>query len=313
MRKMLNTTHVEGVLYDHDLVKKVTGETSKNPGTEFISGTISVATDDAQTNIVTIHYTYVTENTSKGKSNPAWKVLESIIDNNKTIMNVGADEALRVRCDSAIGYNEFYSDRNGDEELVRVRRNEGGFVHAVTDALDEDEKNRDKWKADMLITNVREVEADEERNLPAKAVVCGYIFNFNGNLIPTEFTAKSPAAMNYFLGLDASVKNPTLTCVWGRQISQTVTKTTTTESAFGEAEVHTTKSSVRDFVITGAAKMPHEWDDESTMTAQEFKEALANRETELATIKQRQDEYAASKQNSAVNRAAATPKDKYIF
>ena len=34
--KMFNQTHIEGALYQHDLTLKVTGENSKNPGTEFI-------------------------------------------------------------------------------------------------------------------------------------------------------------------------------------------------------------------------------------------------------------------------------------
>ena len=45
-KNLINEAHIEGLLYDHKLEKKVTGPQSKNPGTEFISGTISVATDD---------------------------------------------------------------------------------------------------------------------------------------------------------------------------------------------------------------------------------------------------------------------------
>jgi len=33
MRKTINTTHIEGWLYQHALSLKVTGEKSKNPGT----------------------------------------------------------------------------------------------------------------------------------------------------------------------------------------------------------------------------------------------------------------------------------------
>ncbi len=53
-KNFLNQTHVEGVLYEHDLQEKVSGENSKNPGTPFISGSIGIATDNAMTNIVTI-------------------------------------------------------------------------------------------------------------------------------------------------------------------------------------------------------------------------------------------------------------------
>ena len=76
--KMINATHVEGLLYEHKLEKKVTGENSKNPGTTYITGTIDIATDDNCVNIVPIHYTYVTEKTAKGNTNATYGVLNNI-------------------------------------------------------------------------------------------------------------------------------------------------------------------------------------------------------------------------------------------
>ena len=62
MMKLKNETHIEGYLYEHALEKKQTGPNSKNPGTDFIAGTISIATDEACLNIVPVHFTYVTAN-----------------------------------------------------------------------------------------------------------------------------------------------------------------------------------------------------------------------------------------------------------
>ena len=59
----------------------------------------------------------------------------------------------------------------------------------------------------MLITGVKEVEADEERHLPEKVVVRGAVFDFRGGLLPVEFSAVNPKAMDYFIGLDASNAN----------------------------------------------------------------------------------------------------------
>ena len=44
--------HIEGYIYEHKREEKVSGETSKNPGTPFISGTLSIATDDELLNVV---------------------------------------------------------------------------------------------------------------------------------------------------------------------------------------------------------------------------------------------------------------------
>lgn len=294
MKKMMNQTHIEGVLYEHKLELKESGPNSKNPGTKFISGTVDIATDDAGINIVPVHFTYVTEKTSKGSTNATYTTLMNIIDGKYgTVMANGKENAVKLRIDSALGLNEFYSDRNGKEELVSVKRNEGGFVH-VADALADDENTRNTFTCDMLITNVSIKEADEERNLPEKAVIKGAIFDFRNSLLPVEFSAINPKAIAYFESLEASNTNPTFTKVWGRQVSETIIRTITEESAFGEDSVREVKSSRKDFVITGASKEPYEWDSEDSITANELAEAIAARETYLATVKQRQDEYRAS-------------------
>ena len=307
-KSFINTTYVEGILYEHDLQLKVSGEKSKNPGTQFITGSVSIATDDAMTNIVPVHFTYVTPTfTGSGNPNATFGVLKNIIDGVYT-SHMAADnnkEAVKLRIDSAIGLNEFYTDRNGKEELVSAKRNEGGFVHKV-DVLNEDEKTRNTFKADMIITSVTHVDEDEERHLPEKCVVKGAIFNFRKDLLPVEFSATNPNAMRYFEGLEATQKNPVFTCVWGRQVSETVVRQIVTESAFGEDEVREVRNTRRDFVITGAAKEPYVWDDESSITAAELNEAIQKREVDLAAMKKRQDEYKASR-NAAPTPAAAAP------
>ena len=306
-KTMINQTHIEGVLYEHALEAKVTGDNSKNPGTPFITGTISIATDDAMTNIVPVHFTYVTATFGSGKPNDTYTTLNNIVNGTfGTYMKDGADKAVKVRIDSAIGLNEFYADRNGKEELVSAKRNEGGFVHKV-DALDEDEKVRNTFKVDMLINNVVRIDADEEKNIPEKVVVKGAIFDFRKSLLPVEFSATNPNAMNYFEGLGASPKEPVFTCVWGRQVSEVIVRQIRTESAFGEDEVREVKNTRRDFVITGAAKDPYVWDDESSITAAELNEAIQKREVDLAAMKKRQDEYKASRNGGGKATATAAP------
>jgi len=307
MKKMINTTTIEGILYQHDLNLKVSGENSKNPGTQYINGTIEIATDDACTNIVPVHFTYVTATTSKGNTNQTYGILKNIIDGvYGTKMKDGADKAAKVRVNSAIGLNEFYSDRNGKEELVSVKRNEGGFVNIIDELSDE--KLRSTFKTDMVINKTRRVEADEERDLPERMYIEGAIFNFRGDLLPVTYTATNPAAMDYFESLDISPTAPVFTCVWGRQESKTIVRRIVEESAFGEDSVREVTSNRKDFVITGALTSPYVWDDESSITAQEIKDALANREVALATMKKNQEEYRAQR-----NGAAAPANDDFNF
>ena len=297
-KTMENVTHIEGILYEHNLESKVSGPNSKTPGTPFISGTISIATDDALTNIVQVHFTYVTPTTSKGSANATYTLLQNIIDGLVgTYMKDGADKAAKLRVDSAIGLNEFYSDRNRKSELVTTKRNEGGFVH-LTNTLAEDEKVRNTFKCDMVITGVTHIDGDEEKKLPEKVIVKGAIFDFRKALLPVEFSATNPGAMAYYEGLGASNSEPVFTKVWGRQVSETIVREIREESAFGEDNVREVQTTRKDFVITGGAKDPYPWDDEEFLTAKELTDAMTQRQTYLATIKQRQDEYKAAKNAS---------------
>lgn len=299
-KKMINATHIEGTVYQHSLELRVSGPESKNPGTEFITGNLEIATDNAGINIVPVHFTYVTATYAKsGKSNDTFAALKNFIDGvYKTIMKDGADVATKVRIDSAIGLNEFYTDRGGKEEFVSVKRNEGGFVHVVS-AVEEEEKKRNWFDCDIVITNVRRIEADEEKGTDEKAIVKGAIFNFRNDLLPVEFSVVAPAAMDYFEGLNASQSNPVFTRIKGVQISETIVKEIKEESAFGEPSIREVKNTRKDYVITWAAQDTYEWDVEGVLTAAEFKEFITNRETTLATLKQRNDAYKASKGQAA--------------
>ena len=299
-KTMINTTHIEGRLYEHDLKMKISGEASKNPGTEFISGTVSIATDEDLLNVVQVHFTYVTATTKNSGPNNTFNALKRIIDGAPCVTKDSADSAVKIRVDSAIGLNEFYSDRNGKEELVSAKRNEGGFLHIINEPLNEDQNARCRFEADMLITGTREVEENPERNLPAKLVVRGYIFDFRKAVMPVEFSVLNPSGMKYFASLECSEKHPFFTKVWGRQVSQTSYREIREESQFGDANVKMVPTSNKDYVITGVSKEAYLWDDEEGITAIEFAEALQNREVYLATVKQRQEEYQNSKK-------AATP------
>ena len=122
MKTPINRSTIQGYIYEHNLELRTSGPNSKNPGTEFIMGTLSVATDNALTNIVPVHFTYVTATTSKGNKNATFDSLKKIIDGAVgTIMEHGKENASKVKIDSALGLNEFYTDRNGKESCGQIR------------------------------------------------------------------------------------------------------------------------------------------------------------------------------------------------
>ena len=299
----MNESYVEGFLYEHDLKVKVTGKDSKAPGTEFITGKVSIATDNNCTNIVDVHYTYVVATYASGTANGNYTVLKKIIDGElKTVMGAGKENASVVRIDSALALNEFYSNKTGQEVLVSAKRNEGGFIHVMSPAeMKQNEADRATFKCDMLITGCIRKDADEDRGISEKVILKGAIFDFRKSLLPVEFSVTNPKAMDYFESLEISQRNPVFTNVWGKQISESIVKRIVEESAFGEDYVRETKSSRKDYVITGVRRESYEFDSEETITVAELNELIAARETNLAAMKKRQDDYKNSKNIPAVN------------
>lgn len=289
--KFINSENVEGFVYDHNLALKVTGANSKQPGTEYIGGTLDVATDDDCLNIVTVNFTYVTATTSKGNINNTFGVLKDIIDKNKTVIACGKDSADKVKISTALDLNDFFTNRNGKEELVSTKRNQGGFVSFVN-RLDEPEK-RNKFTCDMLINGTKLVEADDERHIPADyLIVKGAVFNFRNAILPVDFVVKNPGGIKYFESLEASPSNVVFTKVWGKIASQTIVDKREEESAFGEAAVREYERKVREWVITGCAKEPYDISDEvDGFTPDEIRKLLADREVYLADIKKRAEEW----------------------
>ena len=312
MRKTINRETIEGRIFDHSLEKKVTGPTSKVPGTTYIGGDIDIATDEDGLNIVTVHYSYVTEKTSKQTSDKTYPVLLDIINNGKTIVKDGKENATSVRCTGvALALNDFYTDNAKSETnpdgLVSAKRNERGFISIVS-KLNSDETKRNTFECDMLITGTRLVEADEERGIANDyLVVKGAVFNYKNDILPVEFVVRNSGGMNYFQGLNASNKEPVFTKVWGNINSQTIVKTYQEETAFGEPVVKESSRTVREWVITGAAKEPYEIGDaENGATMEELVKANQDRNIYLADVKRRQDEYKASKTEGSSSTAGIT-------
>ena len=303
-----NSEYVSGRIYQHNLVKKtVQNKESKNFGTEFISGTVDIVTDEEGLNIIPIHYTYVTAVTSSGKANATYTVLDNIINGAKTWITDGKDAALKVRASTALALNDFY---NREGELVSAKRNEGGFVTIVNKLSDASTRNT--FEFDMLINGTRMVEADPERHIDADyLVVKGAIFDFRNAILPVELVVKNAGGIKYFENLDASPSNLIFTKVWGKIESQTIVDKREEESAFGEASVKEYTRNVREWVITGTSKpeaMYEVGDEQNGITADEVKKAMADREVYLADVKKRQEEYQAQRAaaNSGTNENAGS-------
>jgi hypothetical protein len=306
MKKMINSEKIEGRLYTHNLtIKQVQNKESKNYGTDFISGTVDIATDEELLNVIQVHFTYVTETTSSGKVNQTYVNLKKIIEGAKTVVSDGPEEAMKLKIDTALALNDFYNN-NGD--LVSTKVNEGGFVTILNGELSPEEE-RNTFTVDMLITSVIRTEADPEKNIEKDYLtVKGAIFNFRNNLLPVDFKVTNEQGMEYFESLDASQSNPVFTKLWGKIKSANIVNEVKEDTAFGEAAVRTYTKKVKEWVITGSAKEPYDFGDESVLTADELTKAMQDRELLLADTKKRNEEYKNNKSTENKQPVAAPAK-----
>ena len=322
--KFINTEKNEGYVYStgsnfNQLSERVSGENSKNPGTKYIAGDLDIAVDDAGLNVVTIHYTYVTETYKSGQTNNTYTALKRIIDNpDKTWINGGKDNAFKVQCTgTSIALNDFIA---GDGSKVAAVRNENGFCSIINELGPETERNT--FTADMLITKVTHVDADPERNITEDfTTVSGAIFGYGPVLLPVSFVVRNEMGMNYFENLDATPSKPIFTKVWGRINCMTIKTEKTEESAFGEAAVQTYERKSREYLITGTAKVPYDFGDEEVLTVSDVNKMTQDRQVMLAEVEKRYNERQANKATGGVNfnAAAATkaaqtvPEGGFVF
>lgn len=296
MKKITNSTHLEGLLFSHSLEAKISGPNSTKPGTEFIGGSLEILTDDAL-NVVPVNFRYVTAKTKAGKDNATYKTLMGIINGkDNTVQTAGVEGALKLKIDTATGLNDFY---NQDGELISYMINDGGFVHVVN-ALTE---NRNAFEIDMIINSIITKEADPDRETDAIVLVKGYTFNFMKSLLPITLVVKNAAGMAYFEDLEVGKGNPMFVKVWGKVTCSTVKTQTTEDSAFGGPKVTTTERKVREWEITGVAPEAYDLGDEAVLTSAELTTAVADRETFLATAKKKQEDFQKSKTGAPAENA----------
>lgn len=310
--RFINTEKIEGYVYStgsnfNQLSERVSGENSKNPGTKYIAGDLDVAVDDAGLNVITIHYTYVTETYKSGQTNNTYTALKKILDNpDKTWINGGKDNAFKVQCTgAALGVNDFIG---ADGSKVAAIRNEGGFCSIISEL--ESEEKRNTFTADMLITKVTHIDADPEKNISEDFVtVSGAVFGYGPVIVPVSFVVKNKMGMQYFEDADPKSSNPLFTKVWGHINCATVKTEKKEESAFGEAAVQTSERKRREYVITGASKVPYDFGDEEVLTVADVNKMTQDRQVILAEIEKRFNE----RKNNKEPKTAEVPEGIFVF
>ena len=310
--KWTNSVNITGKIFNlgsgfRELQVKVSGPNSKHPGTRFIQGEMNIAVDKDCNNIIPVNYQYVPEfwpakDGGEPRENANFKALERIINEAMVCERVGVEEAAQVRISGDVASNDFW---NADGELISAKQINGGFIH---DAYGKVPERAATFKMDCVLTKC--IEREFENDDSSVVILGGYTFNFRNDLVPFEVNVRSEGGKNYFLDQDISSKTPMVTTIEGDIVNATIKREIIKESAFGEPQVDVVETSHRSWDVVWAAPEPMEWDDDETITKNEMKQKIQDRENMLVEEKKKRDEYKANKTPNAFHESKSTVKPK---
>lgn len=292
MKKMINKSHIEGLLYESTLEEKEAGAAAQKPGSKFVAGKLSIEVEEDNVVIVEI---FENEITKAGSKNQKYDKLLSLIKGN-SIVSAGRDNAVCLKVDSALSLNDWYRP---DGELVSTLRNFNGFINFVSIG---ELKPSATFEVDMLITSVTDdmtKDADGTYEPNGALKVKGLIFDFASRVLPVELIVENEAGVKYFRDIEPN----TLTKVWGKQETQSNTVTKIEPSAFGDDKVVEYTNNRKKFIITGTNKEPYMFGEQEILTVDEVQEGIASRNVYLASKK-------ADSEKAAQNKS--TPTDSVV-
>lgn len=258
-----NAIDMKGRLFNYNLEVK---DFDKG---EAITGTVSLEVDDKGT-VVDISV-FARPQFNNGKRNNTYDILDDMMAGNYHTVADHGDQADWLAMTGNIDVSYYPAKNGGGDEtygLSRGQRIRGGFINQ-----NKKHEYRNRWTMDLMITQVTEVDADEEKNLPRMARVNGYFIDeYNQRLMEVSFQARKPQAIDYLLGLPVSFESPYFCSVWGEQ--QIVKRVVVKKSAFGEDEVKEFDN--KSWVITGMSTDPYEFGDEKAISQEKFDEFKKN-------------------------------------
>lgn len=293
-----NYVHVEGYFYDVGsgnnalTMKTVERKDSPNFGMNFFNGELLIATDEACTNIVSIHYTYepefrVNKETKEKTANKNFAAIKKLLDENKSVIAVGKDEATKLSINTSMTENAWYSAQNN--EVRSTARLEGGWI-TTNVLLNPDENERAVFEINAFLNTdaVKHVQHDDGDD--TLRLHCG-VFNFRNDISIVDFVGGS-AQVDFFE--DIVSDGPVFACLIGVLDFKNIELTKTEEGAFGPV-VRKISHKKKDYVITNVINYDRHLEDGNPLNSENITKAIQDREVRLAAVKTNYEDYQANK------------------
>lgn len=269
LRQAKNVVTIEGLLLE---IKSFAGTTVD--GREYLSATLSIEVAENEQHNVDM---FCMKLKADGGENGIYSSLETVVNEYKTVADVGREEADKVRVEEptgtfnngVIGINDY---AGGDGQLRSFPQLSATFVNRVVAG---DEYNpHAKFLVEVLVDNIiPEIKNEEESG---RVILNSYISIYGGKAFPHQFVVNEDGSSfvedNYEKGDTATF--------YGNITNVREVKEKFIESAFGEDQREVSTTYVREFEITGGLKALDE-DDTDAFDPEAFRVALVQRDVYL--------------------------------
>lgn len=282
LRQATNVVEVVGIAQESTLELKVYNDKKTGAPYNAIKGEVTVKISEDESQVVSY---FTKELTKKGEVSKNFKSLTTIMNEMVTIADIAQGlsegEPSRIECQGKLTLNEF---KASDGEVVSFTQISGEYSPQRYKGEAKDFVPKATYNVEGIVkSTVAEVDKDE--NETGRLKISLYVPLYGGKVIPLSFVTKEDLSqgnkdylMDNFIAR-ASVR------VFGDLVNKTKKIERVIEVGFGENHIETTYERTREFVAKSGV-LYEEGVNKEVFDVSLLKEALANRNRDLATLKE---------------------------
>lgn len=284
LRQANNKVKVVGVAQESTLESKSFNDKVTGQPYTAISGDITIKTGEDETHIVSY---FAKELTTKGELNKNFKALTTIMKEIITVADVAQGltegEPSKLICQGELALNEY---KGSDGEVKSFVKINGKF--SPTRHKDGEFKTEATFDIEGIIKAVRKETVGEDNEETGRLKIDLYVPLYQGKIIPLLFVTDDSVTSQGVDYIEENFLKHTSVNLYGNMVNKSKKIERVVESGFGANKTETTYERLREFAVIGGVLYEEGVHDKQVFEVSLLKEALANRNRLLDTIKERE-------------------------
>lgn len=283
LRQAKNEVLLVGQVSESTLEKKEFVDKHTGKPYNVISGDVTIKVSEDESHTVS----YFSKELNKdGGKNKGYQALETAMDKLVTIADIAQGysdgKPSAVVCKGSLGLNEY---KGADGNIMSFPKINGSFAPSTVKG----EKFEPSATFDIegIVKKVVKEQVDGEETGRVKLEL--YVPLYGGKVVPLGFISDVSVGDDGVDYIEDNFVAKSSINIWGKIINKFKEVTRTKEGGFGQAKEETTTTRIREFAVTGGDLYEEDGKNEKLIfDIKLLKEALANRERDLAALRERE-------------------------